>query len=330
MGNISSIYGSVQVAEEGSYGGGAASSSDDALPLVDPFLADEAQRTIDRDGMFKPGPGGYPHARVDDNVSYGFTVRVGELDLDNDDAPAVGPLFLGAGFSESVSGGADNDDLTAEYTLQDFGKSSVEVLHQLIDRDNGDLAELTIEGARHNLMMSGEVENDLTLEVDGQGLHAERGTFSSGTGASTIGLGLDLIKAINVTATWGGTTLEINSFSMDVGHEINQTDELSGSSYADEIYIVESRPSIEVNPLWKASYFEADDLEDDLRSGAKEDLEVQIDGENTRVIITAKDAQCEEKSLEDDSGMLRRSLTMRANESTFGDYDDLTVTFEQI
>lgn len=329
MGALTSRFGHVEVAAESDYGDGEASSPDDALFLVEYPDVSEEQETVEREA-YKSSRGGEEHANLDSHVAYSFSVRVGELPMEDGAAPSVGVLLVGGGCKESLSGAEADDDLEAKYEPQTTGHGSLELHHYLMDRDDGDTGELDAKGCRHNWTLTAEAGNDLILEVEGEGLYAERESFSSSSLADSIGAGEGAFKVVNITATINSTTYHLTEFSLSPNLSVERDDSLASSALGQEVYLDASeRAGGSINPKADASDYDADDFKDDLRAAETFAIEVEVEGENSKLTINVPAAQAVEHTEEADGTTIRHGIDYACTETGYGDDDDFTLTWAQ-
>jgi len=334
MGAISSRYGWAKVAEEGSYDGGAASASDDALLLQGEPSVNPVIENVMADDMVKPTQGGFDHIRIGSHVEFSLSVRVGGMDLSNDAAPSIGPILTAAGFGETTTGASSSDDLVYQYDPLTSGHSSSEFIFAIRDRDTGDIGLHTVTGCRVNFTFNLSTNNDLIMEVTGRGTYSERAAFTSVTDPSTLGLDLGRFKVSNITLTTDSpstdTTRHCTELTFSANWEVAQDDSLASENTAQEIVLNRTQKmGGSFNPRQLAADYDSDDFVDDLQDGTRFAIDVEVESSNQKLILTMPAAQAESRENSADGQTWRHQIGYTLSEETTNADDDVQIKWEQ-
>lgn len=328
--------GFVTVEEESTYGTDP-NSSPTALNI-----REQPSWTINREMInstrVKDSVGGDPHTEVGVAVDFEFQTTVSHLPFTDSAVPALQPVMRAAGLDETQSGSTTNTPRTVEYSPSGRSHSSMTVKMYLADHESTtDYTLLTITGARCTLTFTYGVAQEILLDVSGRGLMDNWDSFDdlSADEPSSYHDGNTIFNSPNQSFSYGSVSGNIANWEFSTAYTLADVENATSSDTVDKVFLskgTEERHEGSFDSLVE-SIGASNDSKDILRNSTETTMDLNInDGSGpssgAHWDFQASNAQLTEATMEEADRYMRFQNTFMCNESSPGNDDDFTITWE--
>lgn len=201
-------------------------------PSADAIIVENPEVSYDGEVFEPPGSSGSigpvqpTVTRVLASIRFEVTIRGSGT---NDVPPDFGPLLQACGFAEAINAG----------TSVVYSTTSVDIKSLTMELNvDGLLYKLLAARGNMTLNVSGRERAFLTFEFTGRPQAWADQTLPTISGTSTQGA----IIVENAGFTFGGTTLAIDSLTLDMGNTINASDDINQTEAVGELLLAARNP----------------------------------------------------------------------------------------
>lgn len=223
-------------------------------------------------------------------------------------APSIDELFKIAGLAETITAA----------TKVEYKPGGTAGTGQIKVYTDGYVRSLT--GVAGNLKISGKVGEPLGAVFSVKGFMASPEAIAEANPTVSLDTNMaPLVTKVSVL-TVGGTTLNADSFDLDIGNQINELYAINLSEY----YLQDFDPTITVTAVKVKGTDEAAWV--DFAAGTVRAIIIQVGAAGSMVEISIPYAKLKDVSESDDAGNVKISRTFRA-EASVGN-DNYTITYK--